>query len=94
MQVFLIGHGYAPEFKVTDSTGRVKFDQAVPFIPVEQSGLTSAGVIKVPDAPPRQLGFAGVFLPTQIDVGGRLASAFPAADYPGSAWSPTQATSG
>ncbi len=82
VQVFLIGHGYAPEFKVTDSTGRVKFDQAVPFIPVEQSGLTSAGVIKVPDAQPRQLGFAGVFLPTQIDVGGRLASAFPAADYP------------
>ena len=82
VQVFLIGHGYAPEFKVTDSTGHVKFDQAVPFIPVEQSGLTSAGVIKVPDAQPRQLGFAGVFLPTQIDVGGRLASAFPAADYP------------
>jgi cytochrome c biogenesis protein len=39
-------------------------------------------VIKVPDAQPRQLGFAGVFLPTEIDVGGRLASAFPAADYP------------
>ena len=82
VQVFLIGHGYAPEFKVTDSTGHVKFDQAVPFIPVEQSGLTSAGVIKVPDAQPRQLGFAGVFLPTEIDVGGRLASAFPAADFP------------
>jgi cytochrome c biogenesis protein len=82
VQVFLIGHGYAPEFKVTDSTGRVKFDQAVPFIPVEQSGLTSAGVIKVPDAQPRQLGFAGVFLPTEIDVGGRLASAFPSADFP------------
>ena len=82
VQVFLIGHGYAPEFKVTDGSGAVRFDQAVPFIPVEQSGLTSAGVIKVPDAQPRQLGFAGVFLPTQIDVGGRLASAFPAPDYP------------
>jgi len=82
VQVFLIGHGYAPEFKVTDASGAVRFDQAVPFIPVEQSGLTSAGVVKVPDAQPRQLGFAGVFLPTQIDVGGRLASAFPAADYP------------
>jgi cytochrome c biogenesis protein len=82
VQVFLIGHGYAPEFKVTDASGAVRFDQAVPFIPVEQSGLTSAGVIKVPDAQPRQLGFAGVFLPTQIDVGGRLASAFPAPDHP------------
>ncbi len=82
VQVFLIGHGYAPVFKVTDGTGVVRFDQAVPFIPVEQSGLTSAGVVKVPDASPRQLGFAGVFLPTEINVGGRLASAFPAADYP------------
>lgn len=82
VQVFLIGHGYAPEFKVTDSSGAVRFDQAVPFIPVEQSGLTSAGVVKVPDAQPKQLGFAGVFLPTQIDVGGRLASAFPAPEYP------------
>jgi cytochrome c biogenesis protein len=82
VQVFLIGHGYAPVFKVTDASGAVRFDQAVPFIPVEQSGLTSAGVVKVPDAQPRQLGFAGVFLPTQIDVGGRLASAFPAPDFP------------
>src|SRR5262249_55940889 len=42
VQVFLIGHGYAPVFKVTDARGAVRFDQAVPFIPVEQSGLTSA----------------------------------------------------
>jgi len=82
VQVFLIGHGYAPVFRVTDASGKVRFDQAVPFIPVEQSGLTSAGVVKVPDAQPRQLGFAGVFLPTQIDIGGRLASAFPAPEYP------------
>jgi len=82
VQVFLIGHGYAPVFKVTDRTGRVVFDQPVPFIPIEQSGLTSAGVIKVPDASPEQLGFAGVFLPTAVDVSGRLASAFPAALFP------------
>jgi cytochrome c biogenesis protein len=82
VRVFLIGHGFAPVFKVTDGTGRVRFDQAVPFIPVEQSGLTSAGVVKVPDASPRQLGFAGVFLPTEVDVDGRLASAFPAALIP------------
>jgi cytochrome c biogenesis protein len=82
VQVFLIGHGYAPVIKVTDGTGRVRFDQPVPFIPIEQSGLSSAGVIKVPDASPQQLGFAGIFLPTAIDVNGRLASAFPAALYP------------
>jgi cytochrome c biogenesis protein len=78
VRVFLIGHGYAPVFKVTDGTGHVVFDQPVPFIPVEQNGLTSVGVVKVPDAEPDQLGFAGVFLPTAVDSGGQLASGFPA----------------
>jgi len=78
VRVFLIGHGYAPVFRVTDGTGRVVFDGPVPFIAVEQAGLTSEGVIKVPDAHPQQLGFAGVFLPTAVDVGGKLGSAFPA----------------
>jgi cytochrome c biogenesis protein len=78
VRVFLIGHGYAPVFRVTDGTGAVVFDGPVPFIAVEQAGLTSEGVIKVPDARPRQLGFAGVFLPTAVVVNGRLGSAFPA----------------
>ena len=83
VQVFLIGHGYAPVFKVTDGSGRVVFNQPVPFIPIEQSGLTSAGVIKVPDASPEQLGFSGVFLPTEyVTPVGQLASAFPAAEQP------------
>jgi cytochrome c biogenesis protein len=78
VRVFIIGHGYAPVFKVTDGTGKVVFDQPVPFIAVDTSGLTSEGVVKVPDAQPDQLGFAGVFLPTAVDVGGQLESAFPA----------------
>jgi len=82
VRVYLIGHGYAPVFRITDGAGRVVFDGPVPFIPVEQSGLTSEGVIKVPDADPDQLGFAGVFLPTAVDVNGRLQSAFPAALLP------------
>ncbi|MGD0686237.1 MAG: cytochrome c biogenesis protein ResB [Streptosporangiaceae bacterium] len=82
VRVYLIGHGYAPVFRVTDGAGRVVFDSPVPFIPVEQRGLTSEGVIKVPDADPDQLGFAGVFLPTAVDVNGRLQSAFPAALLP------------
>jgi cytochrome c biogenesis protein len=77
-KVYLIGHGYAPVFKVTDGTGKVVFDQPVPFISTGSSGLDSEGVIKVPDAQPDQLGFAGVFLPTAVDVGGTLESAFPA----------------
>jgi cytochrome c biogenesis protein len=82
VRVFLIGHGYAPEFRVTDGTGRVRFSGPVPFVPVEQATYTSDGVIKVPDASPQQLGFAGVFLPTAVDAGGTLASAFPAALNP------------
>jgi cytochrome c biogenesis protein len=82
VSVYLIGHGYAPEFTVTDGQGNVVFSGAVPFIPVEQSGLTSEGVIKVPDAKPTQLGFAGVFLPSASAQGGRLVSVFPAALRP------------
>jgi cytochrome c biogenesis protein len=82
VSVYLIGHGYAPIFKITDGTGTVRWDGPVPFVPVDQTTLTSEGVIKVPDAKPGQLGFAGVFLPSAIDAGGRLASAFPAALNP------------
>ena len=78
VKVYLIGHGYAPVFKVTDGTGKVVYDQPVPFIAVNTSGLTSEGVVKVPDAKPDQLGFAGVFLPTAVDAGGALESVFPA----------------
>ena len=78
VRVFLIGHGYAPTFRVTDGTGHVVFSGPVPFIPVETSGLTSDGAIKVPDADPQSLGFAGVFLPTAVDAGGQLESVFPA----------------
>ena len=76
--IYLIGHGYAPEFTVTDGAGKVVFSGPVPFIPVDQSGLTSEGVIKVPDASPTQLGFAGVFLPTATDQNNELVSVFPA----------------
>jgi cytochrome c biogenesis protein len=81
-RVFLIGHGYAPEFRITDGTGRVVFDGAVPFVPVETTGLVSEGAIKVPDANPKGLGFVGVFLPSAIDVGGKLESYFPAPNNP------------
>ncbi|MGO9078429.1 MAG: cytochrome c biogenesis protein ResB [Streptosporangiaceae bacterium] len=79
VRVYIIGHGYAPEFTITDGAGKTVFQGPVPFIPVDQNGLTSEGVIKVPDAVPEQLGFAGLFLPTAVAAGGRLESVFPAA---------------
>ena len=82
VRVFLIGHGYAPVFRVTDGAGHVVFSQPVPFIAVDTGTYTSEGVIKVPNARPEQLGFIGVFLPTAVNQGGRLESAFPAALNP------------
>jgi len=82
VSVYLIGHGYAPVVRVTDGTGTVRWDGPVPFIPVDQSTMTSEGVVKVPDARPAQLGFAGVFLPSAVDAAGTLESAFPSALNP------------
>ena len=81
-KVYLIGHGYAPVFRVTDGRGKVVYDQATPFLPAETSTYLSEGVVKAPDAQPEQLGFAGVFLPTAVDVDGQLQSAFPAPYQP------------
>jgi cytochrome c biogenesis protein len=78
VKVYLIGHGYAPEFKVTGPDGTA-YDEATPFIPANTGTFLSDGVIKAPDA---SLGFMGVFVPTAISVGGTLESIFPAADNP------------
>jgi len=80
--VYLIGHGYAPEFTVTDGRGHVVYSQATPFVAGASGNFLSDGVVKVPDAQPEQLGFTGVFVPTAVNVGGTLESVFPAADNP------------
>jgi cytochrome c biogenesis protein len=82
VKVYLIGHGYAPVFKVTDGQGKVVYDQATPFIPANTSSMLSDGVVKVPSASPVQLGFMGVFVPTAMSSGGTLQSVFPAAQNP------------
>jgi cytochrome c biogenesis protein len=79
LKVYLIGHGYAPEFKVTGANGKVVYQEATPFIPANTGTFLSDGVVKAPDA---SLGFMGVFVPTAISVGGTLESIFPAADAP------------
>ena len=80
-KVFLVGHGYAPHFVITDSTGNVVFDDTVVFLP-QDGNFTSTGVVKVPDAQP-SLGLNGLFLPTAaIDEVRGPHSTFPAPDYP------------
>ena len=81
-KVYLIGHGYAPEFTVTDARGHVVYNQPTPFVAGASGNFLSEGVVKVPDAQPEQLGFTGVFVPTAVNVGGTLESVFPAADNP------------
>ena len=81
-KVYLVGHGYAPRFTVRDDEGHLVFDGPVPFLP-EDGNLGSTGVIKVPDARPRQLGFSGVFLPTAVrSAQGSLVSVFPGTKNP------------
>src|SRR5271154_3283522 len=82
VKVYLIGHGYAPEFKVTDASGTVVYHQPTPFIAGATGNQLSEGVIKVPDAEPSQLGFSGVFVPTAVAPDGVLESVFPAANNP------------
>ncbi|MFA7324875.1 MAG: cytochrome c biogenesis protein ResB, partial [Candidatus Nanopelagicales bacterium] len=87
-KIFLVGHGYAPIVKVTDRTGAVVFDDAVPFLP-QDGNFTSTGVVKIPDASP-QLGLQALFLPTAaLDAVLGPHSTFPAPDDPAlfmSAW--------
>ncbi|MEU3018371.1 cytochrome c biogenesis protein ResB [Nocardiopsis sp. NPDC007018] len=83
VQVYLLGHGYAPRFEVRNSEGDLVFDQAVPFLHRETMTYTSDGVVKVPDTGGEELGFVGVFLPTAAeDSEGELVSTFPGAENP------------
>ena len=61
--MFLLGNGYAPVVTVRDAKGNVTYSGATPFLPQDNNYL-SAGAIKVGAAQPKQLGFAGFFLPT------------------------------
>jgi len=86
--VYLVGHGFAPEFTVRDATGKIVWEDASVFLP-QDTAFTSSGVVKVPDTVP-QLGLQGFFLPTvSEDFSNGPVSKFPAADNPGvylSAW--------
>lgn len=61
--IYLTGNGYAPLVTVRDGAGNVAFQGPV-VGKLQGENYYSSVVIKVPDARPDQLGFAGFFLPT------------------------------
>src|SRR5689334_18366025 len=81
-KVYLIGHGYAPNVTVRDADGTIAYSGPVVFTP-EDSSFRSSGVIKVPDASPKQLGFRGELYPTYgFSMATGPFSAFPDAKFP------------
>ena len=50
-KVFLLGNGYAPVITVRDSTGKVVYSQATPFLP-QDGNYRSVGVVKATAARP------------------------------------------
>jgi cytochrome c biogenesis protein len=74
--IFLIGHGYAPVVTIRDGEGKVAYSGPTPFLPENQQTFQSFGVIKAPDAKPKQIGLEGLFLPTYNEDPMRFASLF------------------
>ena len=61
--IYLTGNGYAPVVTVRDGAGNVAMQGPV-VAKLQGENYYSSVVIKVPDAKPDQLAFAGFFLPT------------------------------
>ena len=68
--IYLTGNGFAPVITVFDGEGNVAFSGPSVFLP-QDSNMTSLGVIKVPDALPKQVGIIAFFYPTaeQLESG-------------------------
>lgn len=62
-KIYLSGNGYAPVITIRDGKGDVAFSGPVIYLP-QDSNMTSLGVIKVPDAKPKQFGILSFFYPT------------------------------
>jgi cytochrome c biogenesis protein len=80
-RMFLVGNGYAPVVTVRDGEGNVVQDGPVPFLP-QDAKYTSNGVLKLPDAKPRQLGVRAFLLPTYVQSPQGPLSVFPDATRP------------
>lgn len=82
LRLYLLGHGFAPVFTVRDSDGQVFSHVSAPFIP-QDAAFTSEGVLKLPDAGPKQIAIQGLFAPTVAGSGKLLTSVWPQASNPG-----------
>ena len=75
--VYLTGNGFAPVVTVFDGEGNVAYSGPVVFLP-QDGNMTSLGVIKVPDALPKQIGIISFFYPTAEKLeSGAYASIYP-----------------
>lgn len=81
-EVYLLGNGYAPKITFKDAKGNVLYDQATPFLSVDNK-YKSTGAFKIAGASPDQIGLFGFFLPTAyVDPTNGPSSAFPDAKAP------------
>ncbi|WP_070704446.1 cytochrome c biogenesis protein ResB [Kytococcus sp. HMSC28H12] len=70
-RIYLLGNGYAPEVSVRDAKGTLLYREASPML-VQDNQYTSSGAFKVSAGEDgKQLGLAGLFLPTQAITGDR-----------------------
>jgi cytochrome c biogenesis protein len=68
-RVYVTGHGYSPTFTVTRPDGTSISDVSVPFLPTDQSTMSSEGALKLPDlggGSDDQLALEGFFAPTGL----------------------------
>ena len=63
-EIFLIGHGYAPEITVRDGAGNITFSGPSVFLPENQSFL-SFGVVKPPAG---KVSLEGLFYPSELTL--------------------------
>ena len=75
-EVFLIGHGYAPEVTIRDGEGNVTWSGPQVFLPQDQTFL-SFGVIKPPGGKPARIGLEGLFYPTFNLIDGNPTTVYP-----------------
>lgn len=88
-RVYLLGHGYAPQFTVTFPNGQSR-TKAIQWNPTDQTTMLSSGTTTF-DPPnttdetelrKHQIAVTGLFAPTAVYDGTLLSSMYPAADDP------------